>query len=76
MAESIALGIAGVVSPFITQWVKNSFGWKKWAAIFLAALVAYVCSLIAVVLADGELNWQKVGAAFAISQVVYAGFFK
>lgn len=74
MAEGIAIGIAGVVSPVITQWIKNSLGWKKWAAIALALIVSFVIALVSLFLAGESVDWMSFGAVFGISQVVYAGF--
>jgi len=76
IAESIALVVAGVVTPFITQPIKKSIGWKKQLALLLALVMAVIIGFISVLIAsifDPSVSFTVLGTAgvFAIATVVY-----
>lgn len=66
--------MAGLVAPFVTNWVKKWVGVAKVWAIFLAVAVSMILSLVAVLVTNGSLKAEDMTVVFSISTVIYKLF--
>lgn len=78
MTEYIALALAGVVSPILTQAVKKWLQWSDFKALALAAITAWLVAILAM-WATGELHSAqevvlKVNAVFGLATLIYKVF--
>lgn len=76
ITESIALVIAGFVTPFIAQSLKKAIGWQRKAALLLALIVAVIISFISILVAsifDPSVSFTLLGTAgvFSLATIVY-----
>jgi len=89
--EALALLIAGLVAPYLTQWLKKLFGSLEarpalWLAFGVSAVVAVIALLV-----TGELGWtlppgepiqavvwflEHTGIVFALATLVYHQFIR
>jgi len=81
-SEQIALLIAGVVAPFITQYLKYLLNTQDRLAHALSIAVAVVIAAVALLLTGGLSFEQpegfilKLGGVFALAQIVYRQLLK
>ena len=89
--EALALLIAGLVAPYLTQWLKRLFGGlEAKPALWLSFGVSVVIATLALIV-TGQLGWtappgepveviswfaQFAGAVFALATLVYKTFIK
>lgn len=69
--ETLALGIAGFVAPFVTNLIKDRFGWSGHGAMLLTLVISGIIAVVAVMASGGELSWSDPTMVFGITTVVY-----
>lgn len=74
--ETVALGLAGIIAPFIAQFVKQKMGWSKLGGLAIAVAVSFVTSFLAAVITGFDFNAGDFTAVFATATVVYHSFVK
>ncbi|MCL5107904.1 MAG: hypothetical protein M1401_03355 [Chloroflexi bacterium] len=79
-AEALALLIAGIVAPFIVQFVKAgrlSDLWAFWLTVLVSVLLATVAELLTGGLPPStEAFFVRAAAVFALGQIIWRNVFK
>lgn len=78
VAEGLALTIAGVIAPIVTQLLKHLTDASGRLALIITVVVSAVVALLALYL-SGEIHGigdvlKQIGAVFALATVVYKFF--
>ena len=76
--EVLALGIAGIVAPLLTELIKKLTGWKKYLALSLAFVVSVVVAIVAILITKpAEFGLADVAGksliVFGLATIVYKG---
>ncbi len=74
MAETIALFVAGFLTPFLTEMLKGRL--TGWSATLVAYGVSLVLAFAAILITGGDTVWTDSAAVFALSQIVYRRILK
>jgi len=74
--ETLALGIAGLVAPLITNLVKNQLGWRRHWAMALTLLVSIIVAIAAVLISGGTLSWSDPFVVLGMASVIYQFFMR
>lgn len=74
--EALALSLAGIIAPFIVNFIKNATGWEKSLAVVLTIVVSFALAVAAVFATGGAINWKDLTTVFAIATAVYHFFMR
>lgn len=69
--ETLAIGIAGVISPFVAQWVKNKVGWSRVGGLIIAGVVSFVTAIAAAFLGGFDFSGTDFTVVFTTATAVY-----
>jgi len=78
MSEYIALTLAGIMSPILTQVIKKWLQWQDFKALLLTAATAAILAVVAM-WSTGELISPqevvlKITAVFGLATLIYKSF--
>lgn len=78
-AENLATFMAGLIAPYIIQWLKGSKvadKWALWLAVFVSILLAAIASLLTGGIPAPDQFAARAAAIMAISQMIWRQFVK
>lgn len=77
---NLLVWIAGILTPYLTNKVKVTLGWKKRAALGLSVVIAGILAVLSLWVDGSLVKWEDIGinasAIFAIATVYYKTFIK
>lgn len=77
--ENLATFLAGLIAPFIVQWLKGAKvadKWALWLAVFVSILLASIASLLTGGVPAPDQFATRAAAVLAISQIIWRQFLK
>ena len=78
-AENLATFLAGILAPFIIQFIKGSKiddKWALWLAVFVSVVLATIASVLTGGIPAPDQFATQAAAILAISQIIWRQFLK
>lgn len=78
-AQNLATFLAGIIAPFVIQFVKGTKidnRWALWLAVFVSVVLATVASILTGGIPTPDQFATQAAAVLAISQIIWRQFIK